>query len=247
MLARLPPYEVNADGAMREWLWPGLADHDHHRHQSHIYPVFPGIEVTAESEPEIYEACRVAVERRLVVGLASQSGWSLAHMANIYARLGEGERALECLELLARAATGPNLFTYHNDWRGQGLTLHVPNPPFQIDANFGLTAAVLEMLVFSKPGLLKLLPALPAAWGRGSAQGIACRGGIAVDLAWDQAKRHVQVTLTAQAAQRVTVKFPAPVRSLLTDAQVCASPYGTAYREIDLPAGHPVGLEATLE
>jgi alpha-L-fucosidase 2 len=247
MLANLPAYEVNSDGAMREWLWPGLEDNYKHRHQSHIYPVFPGIEVTAETDPEVFEACRIAVEKRLVIGLTSQSGWSLAHMANIYARLGEGERALECLELLARAATGPNLFTYHNDWRGQGLTLHALNPPFQIDANFGLTAAVLEMLVFSKLGMLKLLPALPGAWRRGSAQGIACRGGIVVDLAWDQAGTHLEVTLTAQSAQRVTCKFPAPVVALRTEAQVHPSPYGAPYRAIDLPPGQPVGLDATLK
>jgi alpha-L-fucosidase 2 len=246
MLDRLPPYEVNPEGAMREWLWPGLADNYHHRHQSHIYPVFPGIEVTAESDPELYEACRVAVEKRLVVGLASQSGWSLAHMANIYARLGEGERALECIELLTRAATGPNLFTYHNDWRGQGLTLHGPNPPFQIDANFGLTAAVLEMLVFSRPGTIKLLPALPAAWERGSARGIACRGGVVVDVDWDLGARRVRATLTSRTAQQVTVKFPASLAALTTEAPAAASPYGPSYRKVDLPEGQAVALDATL-
>jgi alpha-L-fucosidase 2 len=247
MLDKLPAYEVNTDGAMREWLWPGLGDNYMHRHQSHIYPLFPGIEVTTESAPTIYEACRVAVEKRLVVGLTSQSGWSLAHMANIYARLGQGERALECLELLTRAAVGPNLLTYHNDWRGQGLTLHAPNPPFQIDANFGLTAAVLEMLVFSVPGMLKLLPALPDAWQRGAAKGIACRGRIVVDLAWDRAGRHIWTTLTAQTAQQVTVKFPAPVAVLRTDAAVLKSQYGAPYREVALEAGQPVDLEFEAE
>jgi len=138
MLAKLPDYAVNEDGAIREWLHPDFTDNYHHRHQSHIYPVFPGFEISEENNPEIFEACRIAVEKRLVIGLDSQTGWSMAHMANIYARLGMGDRALECLEILSRSSLGPNLFTYHNDWRHMGLSLVCGNnPPFQIDANMG--------------------------------------------------------------------------------------------------------------
>lgn len=185
LLERLPDYIVNEDGALCEWLHRDFDDNYHHRHQSHLYPIFPGLEVTEETNPEIYEAGRVAVEKRLVIGLTSQSGWSMAHMANSYARLGEGDRSLECLELLTRGSTGPNLFTYHNDWRQMGLTSGGNTAPFQIDANFGITSAVLEMLVFSKPGLIKLLPALPAKWACGKVAGIRCRGGISVDMEWD--------------------------------------------------------------
>ncbi len=81
MLARLPDYEINDDGAIKEWLHPAFKDNYHHRHQSHLYPLFPGLEITEESHPDLYEACRVAVEKRLVIGLTSQTGWSMAHMA----------------------------------------------------------------------------------------------------------------------------------------------------------------------
>lgn len=114
LLKKLPAYAVNGDGAMREWLHPNFEDNYHHRHQSHVYPVFPGFEITRESHPEILEACRVAVEKRLIIGLTSQTGWSMAHMANIYARLGNGDRALECIEILTRGSMGTNLLTYHN-------------------------------------------------------------------------------------------------------------------------------------
>lgn len=249
ILAKLPDYQINEDGAIREWLHPDLPDNYHHRHQSHIYPLFPGLEVTEESDPELFEACRVAVEKRLVVGLKSQTGWSLAHMANIYARLGEGDRALECLELLTRSCVGPNLFTYHNDWRGQGLTLHWGKyPPFQIDANFGLTAAVLEMLLFSRPGMIKLLPALPQKWARGSFSGMLCRGGIEMSADWDMPAGKLSATLTSQNEQEVTLKFPFVPDSLRCNpdgTNVGCSDLGEQYREIVLPAETPVKFTLT--
>jgi len=252
MLAKLPDYDTNEDGAMREWLHPKFPDNYRHRHQSHIYPVFPGFSVTAETDPAVYHACRVAIEKRLVIGLTSQSGWSMAHMANVYARLGDGNRALECIELLTRGSTGPNLLTYHNDWRSMGLTLGGWGgaPPFQIDANFGLTAAVLEMLIFSAPGMLKLLPALPDRWPTGAAGTLACRGGLRVDLQWDLPAGRLTATVSSARAQRLTLKFPAAPKEVTCDADgVTISPadYGPAYRQVHLPGNHrPVTLTATF-
>ena len=90
MLARIPAYQVNEDGAVREWMHPLLMDNYHHRHQSHVYPVFPGTELTPQDDSELFGAFMTAVKKRLVIGLKEQSGWSLAHMANTYARMGEG-------------------------------------------------------------------------------------------------------------------------------------------------------------
>ena len=120
------------------------------------------------------------------IGLSSQTGWSLAHMSNVYARLGEGQDALRCLSLLSRFMVMNNFFTTHNDWRNAGARNFAP---YQIDANFGWTAAVQEMLLFSVPGTISVIPALPQQWTTGSVTRLLARGGVQVSIAWDQDKQ----------------------------------------------------------
>ena len=81
MITKLPAYAVNDEGAMKEWIHPELHDYYLHRHLSHLYPLFPGFEITRETDPAIFEACRVAVEKRQQIGQDARSGWSLAHAA----------------------------------------------------------------------------------------------------------------------------------------------------------------------
>ncbi|MFK7697656.1 glycosyl hydrolase family 95 catalytic domain-containing protein [Paenibacillus sp. HJGM_3] len=239
LLERLPDYQVNGEGAIQEWMHPDFEDNYHHRHLSHLYPLFPGFEITKETHPDLFEACRVAVDKRLVIGLSQQTGWSLAHMANIYARLGDGDRALECLELLSRSCLGDNLFTYHNDWRRQGITMSARRAPFQIDANFGWTASIQEMLLFSAVGRIKLLPALPKRWASGQFRQFRCRGGITVSMQWDLQERHAVVTLASDRQQEVEIQFPAALERIETDnnAKIAISEKGPRYRIAELKAG----------
>lgn len=247
ILRRLPTYAVNEDGAIKEWLRPELKDNYRHRHLSHLYPLFPGHEISRASNPALFEACSIAVRKRLVVGIKSQTGWSLAHMANIYARLEEGDKALECLDLIARSCTGPNLWTYHNDWRKQGVTMDTRGlPPFQMDANLGLTAAVLEMLAFSVPGLIKLLPALPARWQRGRVTGLACCGQIELAVEWDVPARTLRTWLKSAVAQTVTLRTPAWADRLQAKGsarRAQPSALGEQYVAVSLPADGTVELQ----
>ena len=187
MLLCIPEYEINEDGAIKEWLHSDFLDNYHHRHQSHIYPLFPAYEVSKDDK-ELFEAMRVAVEKRLVIGLKEQTGWSLAHMANIYARLKDGEGLKKCLDLLLRFCTGENLFTYHNDWRNMGVTLkymHAGKAPFQIDANMGFTAAIYEMLLYATPnGKIEILPALSKELKSGEITNLKTQCGVDVSIKW---------------------------------------------------------------
>ena len=211
ILNALPAYQVNEEGAIREWLDPRFSDNYEHRHLSHIYPLFPGFEVDEQSDPELFKAFVVAVDKRSTVGLKDQTGWSLAHMANVKARMGDGDGAFDCLETLMQTCVGKNLFTYHNDFRGSGVTndwFFGYSTPFQIDANMGLTAAVLEMLLQSTPALIKLLPALPESMQSGSLHGVRTRAGVVVDLQWQQGGAEIEATFVSKIAQVVRVSLP---------------------------------------
>ena len=149
-------YDKMKRGFLKSGCIDDLKDNYNHRHQSPSIRYFRDFEKTKKKMTRVnYIAIARAVEKRLSLGFSDQTGWSYAHMANIFARLENGSRAYECLSNLIRSCVKSNLFTYHNDWRGQGVTTDwfVGNPPFQIDANFGFTAACSLKCSYSKPDL----------------------------------------------------------------------------------------------
>lgn len=187
MLNRIPPYQINEEGAIKEWMHEDFLDNYMHRHLSHIYPLFPGREVTKDNNPELFSAMKEAVYKRLNIGLTEQTGWSFAHMANIYARLEDGDSLLEVLGYLTKFCMNDNLFTFHNDNRNMGATLtylYAKRRPFQIDANMGFTSAIYEMLVYTNNDEVKVFPALPTCIKQGSCKGLKVMGDHKIDLEW---------------------------------------------------------------
>ena len=209
MRDRIPPYQINNDGAVSEWMHPEFRDNYHHRHQSHIYPVFPGLEVRPNSNPELLKAFEIAIEKRLDIGISEQTGWSLAHMANVYARMKRGDEALDCLNLMARSCVTNNFYTTHNDWRNMGVGVDMQWAPFQIDANMGWSAAIQEMLLLSVPGQICVLPALASKWTRGSVKGLVARGGVRVSIDWNFDIEQVLIEMCSVGrAQVVELEIP---------------------------------------
>ncbi|MDC7236114.1 MAG: glycoside hydrolase N-terminal domain-containing protein [Spirochaetales bacterium] len=213
MLEKLPAYTVNDDGAICEWIHNDFSDNYHHRHVSHIYPFFPGCEMSGEDE--MLKAIEIAVDKRFEIGMREQTGWSVVHLANIYARLGRGDRAMECLDILKEYCTGINLFTYHNDWRDRGVCMTKPKNfdkrVFQIDANMGYPAAILEMLVYSRPGSIHLLPGLPPGMKEGEVKGLLCRGNILLNMDWSEQK--VGIVLKSASDQTVQIGLSSGMNS----------------------------------
>lgn len=240
MLEKLPEYMVNSDGAIKEWAYPGLEDNYRHRHSSHLYPVFPGFEFTEEETPELYKACLRAAELRLTDGIEAITGWGLAHLANSSARLKEGELAYKALCRIARLFLLPNLFTCHNYG-------HL----FQLDANMGFTAALMEMLVFSRPGWVELLPAMPHKLAKGKIKGLMCRGGVKIEnLEWDMEKRMIEFSFTASKTGTIVLKLPAALDSYSKESDAFQlEPIGEDKKRhaLFLQAGRSVGASLRLK
>ena len=208
LLEKIPPYFINREGAVQEWMHTRLEDNYAHRHLSHIYPVFPGTEVTARNNPALFEAFRKAVNLRK---LGSQSNWSLTHMASIYARFGEAEKAVECLDIMTKSVLLDSLFTIANDWRGMGITLPWGNPPVQLDAVFGTVNAMQEMVFRWQKEALSVLPALPQRLQSGTVRGMVFPDG-KIDIVWNTPGQ-VEITLYAQR--------PLDTDVLLADKFIC--------------------------
>jgi alpha-L-fucosidase 2 len=196
--ARLLPYRVGRHGQLQEWSKDFDEKEPGHRHMSHMYGLYPGSDITPRRTPDIAKAARVSLERRLKAG-GAYTGWSRAWAIGFWARLADAERAHESLIMLMLHSTGPNLFDTHP--AGSGWI-------FQIDGNFGATAAIAEMLLQSHDDAVHFLPALPAAWPAGRVAGLRARRGLTIDLDWSNG-RAVTATIRAAVAGNHALRAPA--------------------------------------
>lgn len=207
ILTRIPKLQVgDRYGTIQEWIEDFEEVEPQHRHISHLFGLHPSDQIN-ESDPEIFEAAKRTIARRLAHG-GGQTGWSRAWIINFYARLKDGDSAGEHLWQLMRQSTVDNLFDMH--------------PPFQIDSNFGGSAGVAEMLLQSHLGtfderVISVLPALPSAWKSGSFKGLCARGNFYVDAAWDNGKVRT-VTVHAPAGGLCRIKLSDDMRTFDTEA-----------------------------
>ncbi|MFS9274633.1 glycoside hydrolase family 95 protein [Streptococcus mitis] len=197
----LNPLQITQSGRIREWYeeeeqhFQNEKVEAKHRHVSHLVGLYPGTLFSYKGQ-EYLEAARASLNDRGDGG----TGWSKANKINLWARLGDGNRAHKLLAEQLKTSTLPNLWCSH--------------PPFQIDGNFGATSGMAEMLLQSHTAYLVPLAALPDAWSRGSVSGLVARGHFEVSMSWAD-KKLLQLTILSRSGGDLRVAYPGIEKSVI--------------------------------
>ena len=198
-LSHLGGDKIGSWGQLQEWQEDIDKRSDDHRHTSHLFAVYPGTTITRSSTPRFAKAAEVALFHGRTTNKDSRRSWTWPWRAALWARLGNGDKSAFMLHGLLLFNTLPNMFATH--------------PPFQIDGNFGMTAAVCEMLVQSHETtadgkiIVRILPALPPQWPNGSVKGLRIRGDATIDIEWSDGKLS-KYTINTPDPDKYLVKLP---------------------------------------
>ena len=217
-LSKLQPYKIGKKGNLQEWYHDWEDQDPQHRHQSHLFGLYPGRNLKDGQHSE--EELRRAAERTLEIKGDRTTGWSTGWRINLYARLGDARNAYHSYRMLLKYVS-PDNYQGPDKLEGGGTypNLLDAHSPFQIDGNFGGCAGVVEMLLQSdytgKTSLpsMSLLPALPENWKDGSVKGIRARGGYTIEMGWEDSKV-VSLKITALKKGRVMLKVNGKSREI---------------------------------
>ena len=199
--ARLAPLQIGRHGQLQEWLEDFEDGEPNHRHTSHLVALYPEHQISPRATPDLARACEVTIERRLSAPHWEQSEWGRANLVVYSARLLHGDDAHRYLVGLVAKAADDNLLTFSS----AGVAGAAQNI-FAIDGNTAGSAGIAEMLVQSQAGEIEFLPALPAAWPKGSVRGLCARGGYTVDMEWERG-RLTRATITSRRGGSTPVRY----------------------------------------
>lgn len=229
-IAQLPPIQLRANGAIREWFEDFEEAHPNHRHTSHLLALYPFSQITLEKTPELAEAARKTIENRLSAENWEDTEWSRANMICMYARLKDAQEAYKSVQLLQGKLSRENLMTV-----SPGGIAGAEGDIYSFDGNPAGTAGMAEMLVQNHEGYVEFLPCLPDEWKEGSFKGLCIRGGAEVAAEWTNAVIN-SASLKATANQTFKVKLPQgkSYKVMLNGKEAVANPDAKGLITVDM-------------
>lgn len=229
-IAQLPPIQLRANGAIREWFEDFEEAHPNHRHTSHLLALYPFSQITLEKTPELAEAARKTIENRLSAENREDTEWSRANMICMYARLKDAQEAYKSVQLLQGKLSRENLMTV-----SPGGIAGAEGDIYSFDGNPAGTAGMAEMLVQNHEGYVEFLPCLPDEWKEGSFKGLCIRGGAEVAAEWTNAVIN-SASLKATANQTFKVKLPQgkSYKVMLNGKEAVANPDAKGLITVDM-------------
>ena len=202
-VSQLYPYQIGKKGNLQEWYHDWEDVEPQHRHQTHLFGLYPGHQIIPEKTPELAQAARKTLE---IKGDES-TGWSKGWRINLWARLRDGNHAYKMFrELLSYVEPDGARGVNYTGGGGTYPNFFDAHPPFQIDGNFGGAAGVVEMLLQSDDEGVYLLPALPDVWYSGSVSGICARGGFELSMKWKEGML-TDVTVLSKAGKNCCLHY----------------------------------------
>lgn len=232
-IAQLPPIQLRANGAIREWFEDFEEAHPNHRHTSHLLALYPFSQITLEKTPELAEAARKTIENRLSAENWEDTEWSRANMICMYARLKDAQEAYKSVQLLQGKLSRENLMTV-----SPGGIAGAEGDIYSFDGNPAGTAGMAEMLIQNHEGYVEFLPCLPVEWKDGSFKGLCLKGGAEATAEWTNAVIN-KASLKVTADQVLKVKIPQgkKYRVLLNGKEAIANPDAKGLITVDMKRG----------
>lgn len=232
-IVQLPPIQLRANGAIREWFEDFEEAHPNHRHTSHLLALYPFSQITLEKTPELAEAARKTIENRLSAENWEDTEWSRANMICMYARLKDAQEAYKSVQLLQGKLSRENLMTV-----SPGGIAGAEGDIYSFDGNPAGTAGMAEMLIQNHEGYVEFLPCLPIEWKDGGFKGLCLKGGAEATAEWTNAVIN-KASLKATADQVLKVKIPQgkKYRVLLNSKEAIANPDAKGLITVDMKRG----------
>ncbi|KAF9191072.1 hypothetical protein BGZ51_007781 [Haplosporangium sp. Z 767] len=191
-----PGLKIGNWGQLQEWHLDLDEPNEKHQHLGPFWAAYPGNQIFSwklnaaaldgeGEDKDLLDAARMTLAKRGMGTTEDDIGWSKSWRAAVWARLGDGAKALEALK------------TYKTHNLKQSNLLNVEEG---ISGQLGIGAAIVEMVIQSRALesvdiLTCAETGLPGRWlKKGSVQGFRTREGHNVTATWEDAKvRSVEV------------------------------------------------------